>query len=173
VELPGKETGIMENEEKGKSPFTSFHHVGAIVSDCDKAAELLESLGMGKFEPVVIAAKERTLYGKPIGAYKLKVRQAHVGPIRFELIEPIEGKEHICKDVKEQKGEGLYHIAFVVDDVDKEAEWLTERGVDVIFRSKYVDGGGMAYFDTDKIGGMLLELIQRPDDYVPRDKRTE
>lgn len=158
-------------KSKFETPFVNVHHVGAVVKDCDKTAEVLESLGMPKFEPVVIAAKERTLHGKHVEPSKLKVRQAHFGQMRFELIEFIEGKEHIAKEVMQQRGEGVYHIAFVVDNVDKGSEELAKMGFDIVFRSKYFDGGGMAYYDTDKVGGTMLELIQRPDNYVPRAKR--
>jgi len=159
----------MEKIEIGKSPFSKLHHIGAIVSDVDKTAEYYESLGIGPFDPLVLSPKERILRGKPADDLKLKIRMAHVGPVRFELIQPVAGKGSIWKEFLDSRGEGISHLAFLVDDLDKEEAELVKKGLNVIFRVRFQNGGGTTYLETDKVGGVVFELFQRPLDYVPHD----
>jgi hypothetical protein len=39
------------------------------------------------------------------------------------------------------------------------------KGIDVLQEDRFVGGGGLAYMGTDKIGGIIMEVIQRPADY--------
>jgi methylmalonyl-CoA/ethylmalonyl-CoA epimerase len=130
-----------------KSSLTdNFHHVGIIVKDVDKVVNFYESLGIGPFEPLVITAKERKLRGKPLKGLKLKIRIAHVGSTRIE---------------------GIAHIAFVVDDIEKSKAELTSKGLKILFETWFENGGAAAYFESDEIGWSVLEILQRPADYNP------
>jgi len=154
----------MEKMPLAKTPLTNIHHVGAIVRDVDKTAEYYESLGMGPFEPLIIDGQEERIRGKLVDNLKLKIRMGHIGPIRMELIEPVAGRESIWKEVLESKGEGIHHLAFLVDNIEKAKAKLIEQGLNLIFSAKFGNGGGAAYFETDRIGGLVLELFQVPQD---------
>jgi hypothetical protein len=54
------------------------------------------------------------------------------------------------------------HIAFHVDDLDREKEKMAEKGIPVVF-SVRDQKGYMAYFDARKVGNMLIELAQPPE----------
>ena len=60
------------------------------------------------------------------------------------------------------KGEGINHLGFFVDDLAKETAKLEVKGFRVLYSAKFVTGGGFAYFDTDKVGGIISELVQWP-----------
>ena len=49
---------------------------------------------------------------------------------------------------------------------DKVKTLLEERGLKVLTRSIFQNGGCAVYFDTGKVGGILLELIQWPSAMV-------
>jgi methylmalonyl-CoA/ethylmalonyl-CoA epimerase len=150
-----------------KSSLTdNFHHVGIIVKDVDKVVNFYESLGIGPFEPLVITAKERKLRGKPLKGLKLKIRIAHVGSTRIEAIQPLEGTGPWF-DFLEKHGEGIAHIAFVVDDIEKSKAELTSKGLKILFETWFENGGAAAYFESDEIGWSVLEILQRPADYNP------
>jgi len=151
----------MEKIGKEKSPFSTFDHMGVVVRDMDKAIEYYQSLGIGPFEPVTTAVAEKKLRGKPADDVKFELRVARIGQIRLELIQPVEG-ESLHKEFLENKGEGINHLCFSVDDIDKEAAKLVKKGFKVIASRKFVNGGGNVYFDTGKVGGVLLELLQQP-----------
>jgi len=144
-----------------KSPFSKVDQVGVIVKDMDKAIEYYQDLGIGPFKPMGTIAVDRRVYGKPADNVKNLARIAHLGNVELELLQPISG-ESIQRQSLERHGEGIDHLGFFVDDIDKETARLVEKGFKVISSGKYVGGGGFALFDTDKVGGVLFELVQRP-----------
>lgn len=153
-----------------KSSITdNFHHVGIIVKDVDKAVNFYESLGIGPFESLTLTARERKLRGKPLSSLKLKIRIAHVGPTRIEAIQPIEGAGPWFEFL-EKHGDGIAHIAFVVDDIEKAKSELAARGLKILYESWFENGGAAAYLESDQVGGTILEIFQRPPDYVPRNR---
>jgi len=98
-----------------------FSHMGVIVRDLDKTVEYYQSLGIATITPEFIMDNKSftsfTIYGKPADPkIKIKARMAQVGPVRFELLQPVEG-ESLQKEFLENRGEGIMNIAFAVDDI--------------------------------------------------------
>ena len=124
-----------------------LHHVGVAIRDADKALEYYQSLGIVTGEP------------KVRGGDSFKLINAQIGSIVFELIQPVHG-ESPQKEFINSRGEGIDHIGFTVDDLDKETAKLAEKGVSVIISGRFQTGGGYAYFDTRKVGNVIIELIQ-------------
>ena len=129
----------MEKGEAKKSPFSNIMQVGIVVKDINKAMEHFSSLGIGPFKvsprgavPAYIDLKTR---GKPAD-YKMEIRFAQVGNVEIELIQPLEG-ESIHKDFLEEKGEGLHHLGFSVDDLDGEEAKLVEQGFKVLASGRF------------------------------------
>ena len=144
------------------SPFSHVDQIGIIVRDVDKAAEYYESLGIGPFHAQTgTVLMERRVWGKLVTDIKNKVLLAQIGPIEIELVQPVEGIS-LQMDFLETKGEGINHLGFLVDDLDKEVAKLSEQGIEPVMTVKFQGGGGVAYMDTDEVGGVLLELIQYP-----------
>ena len=146
-----------------KSPFSRVDQIGIVVRDMNKAVDYYQSLGIGPFEPMGdLVYTERIVLGKPVDfdSIKLDIRFAKIGPIEVELIQPVEG-EFLWKEFLETKGEGIIHLGFYVDDIDKEEAKLVKEGLTVLYRSRFQNGGA-AIFDTGKVGGVVLELIQWP-----------
>jgi 4-hydroxyphenylpyruvate dioxygenase-like putative hemolysin len=77
------------------------------------------------------------------------------------LIEPGEGKT-IYGDFLARNGEGVFHLGFVVDDVDEEEARLKEKGLRVLSSGRRVDGSGFTYFDTSNSAGVVLLIRQNP-----------
>lgn len=134
-----------------------------MVRDVQRAAAYYASLGLGPFEPLKLTRIERSVYGRRADDVANKSLVARMGPVQFELLQPVSGAS-IQKEFLEKRGEGINHLGFLVDDIDKEVEKLAARGFKVISSVKYLGGGGVAYLDTDRIGGVLFELIQWPPD---------
>ena len=139
-----------------------LHHVGVVVSDMDKALEYYKSLGIATFEPEVTVETNSFAdimsYGKPADLIKLKIKMIKIGPVTLELIQPVEG-ESPQKEFLNSKGEGINHIAFTVDDLDKERTKLIEKGIPIMLARK--DQRVFAYLDTRKVGNVVIELMQR------------
>ena len=148
----------MNRKSGRKSTFSNLKHVGVVVRDMDKAVEYLSSLGIGPFKPIADPALSEKLFrGKP-SDWKVKICFAKMGPVVLELLQPVDG-ESASQEFLESKGEGIQHIAFAVDDIDKEVANLRKEGVEVLMSGKW-NGGGFAYLETDALGGILIELTQ-------------
>ena len=151
----------MKRSRAAAHPFSRIDQVGVVVRDLERAVEYYSSFGIGPFHPLHVTRVERTVYGKPADDVKNISRVAQMGHVQLELIQPVSG-ESVQKEFLDKRGEGINHLGFLVNDVDKEVAKLVAKGFKVISSVKYLGGGGVAYLDTDRIGGVLFELIQWP-----------
>lgn len=151
----------MKKKTTEKFPFSRIDQVGVVVRDLEQAVKYYSSLGIGPFEPLDLKRIERSVHGKPAEDVRNRSRVARMGSVQFELLQPVSG-ESVQKEFLEKRGEGINHLGFLVDDLDKEVNRLTAKGFTVISSVRYSGGGGVAYLDTDRIGGVLFELIQWP-----------
>lgn len=140
-----------------------FHHVAVAVRDMKDSIRFYEAMGIGPFPPLIgpegAELTGKTVRGEPTD-YQIDLRHAEsgIGDLKFELIEPLEGETPV-KEFLEQKGEGIHHIGFTVDDIDKETELMEEKGF-TAFQTGVSPNARWAYYDTDKVGGVIIELIQ-------------
>ena len=128
-----------------------IRHLGFIVSDMDKAIEYYKSLGIATVGP------ERLML-VPDGG-KLKVRFIEIGSLVLVFFQPVEGESMQLKFLRKH-GEGIQHIAFAVSDIDAEVNDLLSKGVNIVFRGDMPNGSRIVYFDTGKVGDVLIELVQ-------------
>ncbi|MBI5967278.1 MAG: VOC family protein [Deltaproteobacteria bacterium] len=151
--MPSKESGPFDPEK--------IFQLGIVVKNIDETVEFYQEVfGIGPFEIREVNYPNATYYGEKAG-YRGKRAFAKLGPITFELIELIEGKT-IHEAFLKERGEGLHHIGFEVKDLQKSVEEAERRGLKVIQGFTREDGSGFAYLDSDKIGGVIFELIQKP-----------
>lgn len=128
-----------------------------MVKDLDKVVERLRSLGIGPFTSMHIPDDaEQWFRGKPLNA-KFKISGAKLGEVMLELIQPVEGKSP-HQEFLDSQGEGIQHIAFAVDDLDREVTKLTKKGVSILL-SANLPKVRVAYLDLG-VGGLVIELMQ-------------
>jgi len=151
----------MLNEGSGPFDPASIFQVGIVVKNIDETVKFYgEVFGIGPFEIREVNYPAATFYGEKAG-YRGKRAFAQLGPVTFELIELIEGKT-VHEAFLKEKGEGLHHLGFLVKDLEGSVEEAERRGLQVIQEFTREDGSGFAYLDSDRIGGVIFELIQRP-----------
>jgi methylmalonyl-CoA/ethylmalonyl-CoA epimerase len=132
--------------------------VGVVVRDLDKAVTRLQSLGFGPFESRILPPKREEWYrGKPF-LVDVKISMANLGDVQLELIQPTQG-ESPHKQFLDEKGEGIQHVMFGVDDFEKEVAALTEKGASVVLKAIMPGGRTIAYVDLN-VGGLVVELVQ-------------
>lgn len=144
-----------------------LHHIGVVVQDIDRSTEFFKSLGIGPFGPITDLfpklrnIKERAIRGKPapFPSGELITRFAPVGPAFLELLQPHQGNS-IWREFLETYGEGIHHLAFVVDDVDKQEADLVRKGFSILYRLRYFDGSGDTYFDSKDSIGVHLSILE-------------
>ena len=150
----------MAQDTAAKSPSSRFLHVGVVVKDMDKTIDYLSSLGMGPFEsPPAPDFVELLFRGKPCN-FDLKGCSTRIEGVEIELLQPVSGQSP-HQEFLDSKGEGIQHIAFAVDDLEKAVEKLTKQGIGLLLYGKAKDGGGFAYLSIGEVGGILVELFQK------------
>lgn len=124
-------------------------HVGIATQSIAVTVEFYKSLGLEV--DVVEAVKEQ----------KVKVAVLRVGDSALELIEPTEEDSPIQRFL-ENRGEGIHHITFEVDDLDKQLEELKEKNIRLVDEEprKGAEGSLVAFIHPDSTGGVLIELCE-------------
>ncbi len=134
--------------------------MGIVVKDLDKAIPYYDTLfGWGPFQVREMDLKRFPGFifrGKP-GTGRFKVGMGRSGSMIIELFQPLEGESPYAEFAR-TKGEGLHHLGFQVDDFDGAVAGLADEGMTPAFHGK-TPQGSFAYFDTDKIGGVVFELL--------------
>lgn len=90
---------------------------------------------------------------------KVKTAFFKVGQTKIELLEPTSEDSTIAKYI-EKRGEGIHHIAFAVDDVDKSLAELDEKGVRLIDKKsrKGAEGLQIGFLHPKSTLSVLTEL---------------
>ena len=138
-----------------------FIQIGIVVKSVDETLKFYQEMfGFKDFEVRYVDYPSATYYGKVAG-YKGKRGFFNLGNTQIELIELVSGKT-IHEDFLKNKGEGLNHLGFRIDDLEVAKKNAEKAGLHVIQSFTRPDGSGFAYIDSDKIGGVIIEMIQRP-----------
>jgi len=144
-------------------PFSTLHHLSLVVRDINAAVRFLESVGFGPFfeyPPMT----EYTQLNVPDqeGFFNTVIKCVQIGPVQLQLVQPGQGRS-IYKDFLEKNGEGVFHLGFVVPDIDRAETDVKNLGLAVISSGRRANGSGFAYFDTaDQCGVTLLVRQSSP-----------
>ena len=137
----------------------SLCQIGIVVKSVDETVKYFEKeFGFGPFEIRNVDYSDATYYGQKAG-YRGKRGFFHLGPIEIELVELVDGRT-IHEDFMKQRGEGLHHIGFQVRNLTEAKKNAEKAGFKITQGFSRQDGSGFAYLDTDKTGGVIMELIQ-------------
>ncbi len=94
---------------------------------------------------------------------KVRLAVFRVGEVQIELIEPTDPESTICAFI-ENRGEGLHHISFQVDDIEKQIAELKQKQVRMIDETprRGAHGSRVAFLHPKSSVKVLTELTQ-PD----------
>lgn len=138
--------------------------VGIVVGDLARATHLLEEVfGIGPFRFVEWPNRPESKYFFHGKEERIKIRQAfvQVGPLELELIQPFEGERNAFHEFLVQKGGGIHHILFEVEDMDQAIRNLARSQIAVLQAGTGIrPGTKWALLDTQALIGFLLELRQ-------------
>ena len=83
------------------------------------------------------------------------------GDSKIELLEATNPDSPIAKYI-EKRGEGIHHIAYAVDDIQKEMNRLTKEGFRVLNEKpkKGADNKWVVFLHPKSANGVLVELCQ-------------
>jgi methylmalonyl-CoA/ethylmalonyl-CoA epimerase len=144
-----------------KIKIGEISQIAVVVRDLKKAlANYWNTLGIGPWNIYTFAPPALTepmIRGKPV-PYSMRLALAEVGPIQYELIEPLEGPS-IYKEFLASKGEGLHHFQSRFDEVTDQLMEFKKMGIDVLMSGKF-GGGEFYYMDTEPILGTIYEIVK-------------
>lgn len=126
-------------------------HIGIAVKDLDSTLKFYEDiLGIKCINTEVVEEQ------------KVKVAFLPIGDTEVELLESTEEDGPIAKFI-EKKGEGMQHMAYRVDDIEKAIEELKEKGIRMIDEKPRYGAGGakIAFLHPKSTFGVLIELCER------------
>jgi methylmalonyl-CoA/ethylmalonyl-CoA epimerase len=133
--------------------FSIVDHIGFAVKDVEEAiAFYTQAFGLTEWERISLPDRH------------MAVGVARLGDTLLELIAPTSEEAAFAKFLRE-KGPGIHHIAYRVDDINAALAELKERGVPLIDKEPRPGiHGTLIAFVHPKAGGqgVLAELVQHP-----------
>ena len=140
-------------------------HVGIVVADLDRAAADYERRwGVTTEQVQDLALADARLHGKQAGA-SARYGFISTGASQIELIQPLSAPSPYTEFLKANGGDGVHHLAYIVDGIDPFLEHLREVGetVDVGFTTSFtfpgIGSGRFVYIDG-LMHGPATELIE-------------
>ena len=130
--------------------LTHIEHIGIAVRNLEESIKYYENiLGLKCYSIEEIKdQKVRTAFFK-------------VGQTKIELLESTEDEGPIGKFI-EKKGEGVHHIAFHVNNIEKSLQEIEQKGIKLIDKEprKGAEGLDIAFLHPKFTGGVLTELCE-------------
>ncbi|MFX0126056.1 MAG: VOC family protein [Candidatus Hodarchaeota archaeon] len=135
--------------------------IGIIVKDIEQTLLIYSKL-FGKEKPQWFWTepfdKAKTEYkGNPTQA-RAKLAFIKLKNLEIELIEP-DDNPSTWREYLDANGEGIHHIAFVIDGMNQKLLELNEMGIPLIQKGEYT-GGRYAYIDSLKDLKVMIELLE-------------
>jgi methylmalonyl-CoA/ethylmalonyl-CoA epimerase len=154
-----------KERSSAKVQCKGINQIGIVVKDAESVARnYWDILGIGPWAiieweaPVVY---DRRYHGKPVMARE-KLAFAQAGGVQIELVQFVEGPS-IYRDWLEERGEGLHHLNFLVDDIDETADLLTKQGFPSLQSGRCgleEQKGGYNYIDIKPLCAILEPVHQ-------------
>lgn len=126
-------------------------HIGVAVKNLEESLKFYqETLGLD-LQGIEIVEEQ-----------KVKVAFLPIGDTEIELLESTDENGPIAKYIA-NKGEGVQHIAYRVDDIEKAIADMLSKGVKMIDEKPRYGAGGakIAFCHPKSTNGVLVELCQR------------
>jgi methylmalonyl-CoA/ethylmalonyl-CoA epimerase len=127
-----------------------IEHIGIAVSNLAAAIDLYEKLFGLKCYNI-----------EEVPDQKVKTAFFKVGDTKIELLESTDPESSIGKFIA-TRGEGIHHIAFAVDDIEKQLKHAENIGVKLIDTRprKGAEGLDIAFLHPKSTSGVLIEICE-------------
>jgi len=130
--------------------FGRFSHIGVLVHDLPAAVERFRSIFGAKVIETGHLSETNT-----------DVAVLDMGGVHLELLSSAAADSKVGRLLRE-KGEGIHHISFQVENLRDRMSQLQHSGVDVVDKvpRKGLHGREIAFLDAHDNAGILIELAQ-------------
>lgn len=149
----------MKDEPLRRRPI---EQIAYFVPNAEEAARRHSAIfGSGPFYMVPRAWTAGLYRGKPI-EFESAGAFGQWGSIMVEFFEQSDGEASILTELHAEGGQGMHHVALIVDDLDSELERLGSMGHPIAFagESKRLPGFRYAFVDALETLGHFIELYE-------------
>jgi len=131
--------------------FMKLDHIGIAVRSIDDSLKIWRD---------ILGLKVETI--KEVPQHKVKIALVDCAGVKIELLEPL-GRESTVQKFLEKHGEGMHHLCFEVQDIEKMLQDLKNKGVKLIDKvpRQGTDGKKIAFVHPQDMGGVLIELCEK------------
>jgi len=125
------------------------HHIGIAVKDLKESVAFFERL-------LGIKAHIHSVSSQKVTEAVFKFPQG----LEIDLVEPM-GPDSAVAKFLEKRGEGLHHIAFEVEEIDRDLQAMEEKGIQLIDKQgREGVAGKIGFLHPKSVNGVLVELVQ-------------
>lgn len=92
---------------------------------------------------------------------KVRVAVLPIGDVNIELLEPV-GDDSTIRKFIDKRGEGLHHLCFEVENIEKILSDMKSKGFALIDEKPRIGASGkrIAFVHPKSTGGVLIELTE-------------
>lgn len=128
-----------------------IEHIGIAVKDIDEVSKFYKDI----FECQIseeIDVPER----------KIRIAFTEISGVKLEFVMPTD-KESVVAKFIDKRGEGIHHICFEVEDVEKATTELKDKGVELVDDRPRMgaEGKKIIFIKPKSTHGVLIELKER------------
>jgi methylmalonyl-CoA/ethylmalonyl-CoA epimerase len=131
--------------------LNKIEHIGIAIKDIKEASEFYKDVFEFKISEEM-ESPER----------KLRIAFTEISGVKLEFLMPTE-KESVVAKFIDKRGEGIHHICFEVDDIEKTVSDLRSKGVELVDEKPWVGGEGkkIIFLQPKSMYGVLIELKEK------------
>ncbi len=127
-------------------PLGKLDHIGIAVRSVDQARKFFEG---------VLGARFMFDHANQESGYRLV--QLELNGVLLELLEPYDETSFLVKFL-DNRGEGLHHLTFAVNDPRAKCEELKSKGVRVVDERAWSDESYEAFISPRSSHGVLIQI---------------
>jgi methylmalonyl-CoA/ethylmalonyl-CoA epimerase len=131
--------------------LNKIEHIGIAVKDLKMVARLYsDAFGLKLSEEIDVPER------------KLRIAFVELSGIKLEFLMSTDKESVIAKFI-DKRGEGIHHICFEVDDIEKAISELKSKGVEFVDEKPRlgVEGDKIVFLQPKSAFGVLIELKEK------------
>jgi len=128
-----------------------IEHVGIAVRDINEASKFYKDV----FECQISEEMD-------VPDRKLRIAFTEISGVKLEFVMPTD-KESVVAKFIDKRGEGIHHICFEVEDIEKAVSELKEKGVELVDDKPRMgaEGKKIVFIMPKSTHGVLIELKEQ------------
>ena len=136
-----------------KGLVSKIEHIGIVVKDLEKSMRPYQQL---------LGLKLKETEQLDVQGALTRVAFFPIGEVNMELVHTT-AQTGLAAEFLMEHGEGIHHIAFEVEDLEKTFQDLRSRGVKFVWDKIITGSRGskVAFFKSEEFNGVYIELVQK------------